>query len=440
MTKKEQKNSSFFHDDYEQIGDLKCLIDWCQFTLPYTLPLDEVFHLLGIPKEEFKLMEKNNLLGYTIHYSCGHVKVLSEGATEQFRYEMGHHVVMSGQACREFELYNGNRWYDFLQSILDLGGHFTRFDSAIDDFKGYFKIPNLVKKIKKGELTSKFKRCKRIEDILIKDGSTKGTTLYYGRSTSDIQIYMYEKNYEQREELLIPVWNRTELRMRDDRATMFVMQILSTRNIAKSTLGVISNYLTFKDSNSSDSNKSRWKVSRFWTKFLNDAEKVSLTTKKPDRSMEDKFRWLERQVKKSLAMVNLVEPEMLEEFVKEGMLDIDSKDEMLIDAYLKMRQEIEDSLYDKKVEKAKAILEPRKVKSNDVLRVYSSRNNDDVNQREGIRSDSYQLHSLKDMLNDDRLGQDISKDKQKDVQGLVSKIFVSENNDKKNSPSLNEKD
>jgi phage replication initiation protein len=321
--------------DYSSSGDLKGLIDWCEFTIPIQYDLDKVFNILGIPQEHnfTQLDPERKILGYSLNFSCGHIMVMSEGTAQ-----MGHHVKMSGQGCREWELYRGQAWKDLFFEVISHEGKFSRLDIAVDDFHGYFKIPDLVDKIKNQELASRFKRAKRIEDILITNGQVLGTTLYFGRGSSDIQIRMYEKNHEQGLAEEIPIWNRTEIQMRNERALQFALIYADgAQEVGEYAQGVISNYLTFKDKDENDSNRSRWAVSPFWLAFLNGVDKIKLTVKKPDRTVARIENWLDSQVSKSMSMIALLMPERFMRMVVEGQEKFKEEDLILIDEYIKKK-------------------------------------------------------------------------------------------------------
>lgn len=83
----------------------------------------------------------------------GNIQIYYEGHSE----DMGIHIHMGGQACREYEEYQVRTWAQLFALIFEQG-HFTRIDIAIDDFKGYFKISAIERKIKTGQLSSKFKK------------------------------------------------------------------------------------------------------------------------------------------------------------------------------------------------------------------------------------------------------------------------------------------
>ncbi|WP_324628413.1 replication initiation factor domain-containing protein, partial [Bacillus paranthracis] len=157
--------------------------------------------------------------GYRESLQCGSISIYYDG-----REDMGIHLEMKGRGCREYESYGQRTWKELLQSISEHQGSYTRLDVAVDDFDGLFTIKGLVRKIKKKELVSKFRKARNVEDIEIKTGEVRGVTLYFGSGKSDIQIRMYDKlserkdnNYNVSED--IEVWNRTELQLRDEKAT-----------------------------------------------------------------------------------------------------------------------------------------------------------------------------------------------------------------------------
>lgn len=342
-------NDSQLRDlDYSEKGDLKCLVDWCEFTIPISLPFETCFTLLGVPFDEdnWNLETDRKLLGYSRLYRNGHMAVMTEGTPE-----MGHHVLLSGQGCRELELYTGDRWKDLFADVVALGGKFSRLDIAIDDFYGYFTIEHLIEKIKAGELQSKFKRARRIEDMIISTGETAGNTLYYGRGTSDIQIRMYEKNHEQKMTDSIPFWNRTELQMRKDIAFAFALEYVnSDKLLGTLAKGVLSQYITFRDTDLSQQNKSRWPISQFWLDFIGNVEKVKLATKKPDRSIEKIENWLEHQVSKSLALITLVDGNKINELVMKAYPKLDEQDEVILENHLR-KEELKRKLFYNTIEK-----------------------------------------------------------------------------------------
>lgn len=111
-------------------------------------------------------------------------------------------------------------------------------------------------------------------------------TLYFGSGKSDVQIRVYDKlserkdgNYNVSED--IKVWNRTEIQLRDEKAT-FVADVLARKEAGESSIGetvcgILKDYLRFTVKGK-DTNRSRWKTAPFWDKFLGKVEALPLTT------------------------------------------------------------------------------------------------------------------------------------------------------------------
>jgi len=261
------------------------------------------------------------------------IKIMYDG-----NENMGIHVEMSGSGCRTFEKKSNLSWRDL---FIRFKVHYvamckiTRLDIAVDDFHGYFKIPKLISHLKKGHVTSKFKMSRQISNIIIKTGEEIGFTLYFGRPTSDIQIRFYEKNIEQEMKgNIVPesanIWNRTEIQARDMRAQILTEYIADgEKPLGEIVTGTLKNYINFRHAyfkngkKTTDENKSRWDSAPFWLDFLGDVEKLKLTLRPPDISIEKKFKWIDYGVKKTIAMLAVAFPndtqDLINHFIETGM-------------------------------------------------------------------------------------------------------------------------
>lgn len=289
----------------EDRSGLTCLIDWVQFTVK-TLTLKEVYSLLGMYESEFVDMPRG-LYGYPMQKACGDIRILYGGGEN-----MGIHVQLSGQGCREFETYWHMTWEEMLGNVIQADGEFTRFDLAVDEIRydgkrPYFTVKKVMQKTEKGHCRSKFRNAIEIKKIEIKDGAEKGNTIYFGSPQSNIQIRIYEKNFERENagkevEQRITTWNRTEMQMADERAQEAVKQILRGVEVGVVMFGLLRNYMNFVDP-TEDSNKARWPISEWWLLFLDDAERLRLAAKAPDSTIERKEQWVDKQVKPTLSEI-----------------------------------------------------------------------------------------------------------------------------------------
>lgn len=298
---------------------LICLIDWCAFTIPQgTLspyaadkgkPIDVnmVAELLKLPDEDFIEMPRG-LNGYSKQKACGDIRILYEGAAN-----MGIHVLMSGQGCRQFETYYDMTWEQLFYRVREVGGHWTRLDLAVDDIrykdeKPFWTVRQLVRKMKRNECRSKFKSGLRMESLNLGTGESTGDTLYAGSPQSLIKVRMYEKDLERVKKGMqlqedLTTWNRLELEMRDDRADSVVDMLLKGMEAGEIALGVLAHYVDFVDRQRDDDNKARWPRTAWWEAYLNAAGKLRLARRAPDRTIDHKRDWIERQTLPTLAQV-----------------------------------------------------------------------------------------------------------------------------------------
>ncbi|HFJ9406079.1 replication initiation factor domain-containing protein [Bacillus cereus] len=285
---------------------LRACVDWCSVTFNDVTILSLIEDVLQMHSDDF--FDSTGMHGYRRSKKCGSISIYYDG-----REDMGIHLEMKGRGCREYERLGKRTWKELFQTIFEYQGSFTRLDPAVDDFDGIFTIKNLVKRVKKDTLVSKFHRARNFEDIIINGGEVRGVTLKFGSDKSNIQVIMYDKlserkdtNYNVSED--IKVWNRTELRLRDEKAEE-VARILAyeedgEESIGKTVCGILKSLLRFVDQGKSkDTNKRRWKNARFWDKFLGKVEALPLTTIIEEKTVLDKVEWLRHQGGPTLAMI-----------------------------------------------------------------------------------------------------------------------------------------
>jgi len=336
---------------------LSSCVDWFSCTFTEENDWTVIPDVIGIESSNFLPM-KNGLKGYTKGVVFDNIKILYDG-----NENMGVHLDMSGEGCRTFENISEISWTDLFRLFVTdyaFSVNITRMDLAVDDFEGYFKIPTLIKYLKNGHVTSRFKIARRLNSIIIKTGEEIGHTLYFGSGQSDIQVRFYEKNIEQiMKGNEIPegctVWNRTEIQARNERAKAF-MQLLAyeTFGAGEIVCGTLKNYIQFRKEVKNDKNKSRWPIAAFWKKFLGDVEKIQLTLKPMSQSVERKYKWIDKSVTKSLALLAVAFPEntqeMFEKFVDEGISKFKKTDVQIIDKFTRKNISYEEFLENMKKE------------------------------------------------------------------------------------------
>lgn len=289
-TKEQRKNPT----DNRISEDLICLFDWLSFTIKKNISIDIIISdFLKMNSDDFIELDRGNY-GYKRQVANGNVRIYFEG-----KEDMGIHVQLSGQGCRQIEESLQGDWLTLFKKIIDVEGTFTRLDLAVDDFIGLLDIEKIQKKTKRKEYVSRFTNWE-IRTSCKNDSDKYGKSVYFGSAKSDIRLRFYDKAAEQELENLH--WVRTELQLRNERANVAIQLYLTGKSIGEIVAGVLKNYIRFVNP-SSDSNKWRWKTSKFWDEFIAGAEKLKLTMGQKKKTLDDVCAWINKTVSPSLALI-----------------------------------------------------------------------------------------------------------------------------------------
>ena len=347
------------------------LVDWISFTLPLAKwsrcpihhgpdrPEDQcggdhrtreqheedeawaVAHWLGLPKEDWQLGGRRYF--YEKRLSQRHYDVLFAGAQPG----MGVHVQITGQGCRALEEVGRVKdWEVFLEEIRAVRGKISRLDTALDDRAGILDMKTIYEAGKAGHVTSRYRG---MQPVLpkIAFGAGNGTderpeTLYFGdprQGESGIRIYdkrveRMAKGYEDP-----GPWIRVELVVKDDQARSLAKEI-GARGFVPAVTGAIREKLDFKEPGT-DSNKRRWASASWWAQALGTAEKLALSAKSVARTITEHMQWLETQVARILAKVNMAHdnaPSILNYLLMRGQEKLKPTDRQQIKDYMAIWQ------------------------------------------------------------------------------------------------------
>lgn len=282
---------------------LVALVDWFQLTLKIEEGFQKLLDFFSCLDGAF-FIPVNGQYGYKQCVWCNGIFIFFDG-----HEDMGIHLQLTGQGCRYLETMDNFSWVEFFNYVHNLGNYnITRLDIALDDFVKHFTLEQVVKKIKRAEIQSRFKKCRRIETIDLQTGDSEGNTLYFGQPTSRVQIRFYEKNHERRAkgyEHNIDFWNRYELQLRKERAkAMFDIILCKNDNrFANEVKGVLKHYIRFLN-RGKDSNKSRWDTWGKWDKFIGSVETIKLTVSEVEKDLMDSHNWVSDSVSATIAMLD----------------------------------------------------------------------------------------------------------------------------------------
>lgn len=271
------------------------IIDWLQFTIKDRTYIDVIVSILQYDLNLFQTLPKG-MMGYKSQTAFDNIKVLFDG-----KEDMGVHVILSGKGCRQYETKESILW--LLDRINENKGKLTRIDIALDDFKGnLIPFKKIKKDIIKGNIITKWKSSLEYNKRDT-NGKMLGETISLGSRTSDTYLRIYDKALEQGHD---GIWNRIELEIKKKNAEE-IQNILNEYTVATIFKGVLNNYLRIVQPHETDTNKSRWKTQPYWEKLINGIDKIKLTQKKEEKSIDEKKEWIKKQVGPTMAIVSILE-------------------------------------------------------------------------------------------------------------------------------------
>lgn len=345
---------NFILIDWFQATILGLQYEWCEKTGQLIgrysargLAVDLFEKLFGINPTQL-VYEDKGINGYNANVHYEDIYIMWNTS----RDEMGIHIKMSGQGCRDFEALNLD-YIDFFKKLSDYDINYNRIDISIDQFTDeYFTLPKLLDYVRKGLVSSKFRTVLNIEKLSLSEAEKRvGHTLQFGSKASNVQVTFYDKLKERSSKNIvvddsIKFWTRTEVRYRHSCCQQVVDLLVnhddykSLNDIVKSTL---KDYISFKTSNSTDSNISRRAEVVWWSSFLSNIDYLEITNYLPESTISRKANWLATSCSRSNFVVYLSKLDNLEtdlltdqyliKFLQQGSHRFDFKDLQLINDY-----------------------------------------------------------------------------------------------------------
>lgn len=271
------------------------LIDWVSFTFKIDDPF-AVANIIGLDPALFTKCSFG-FSGYRQSLKLGNISIYFDG-----RKDMGCHVEMTGQGCRQYEgHFTENPWQELFKAILATNGKFTRLDLAIDNVDGALTLEKVWDAIQGHEqyIRTQFREWRRIQKGSFEKGKRiTGDTIYVGSTKSHIQFRFYDKAQESGVD---GHWVRCEGQLRDTRAHEAAKFLAAGEVVGSLITGIINNY--FCIINNDDANISRCSLQSWWAEWLQTTSKIKLTTAQAIKLVSDTMDFIKRQYAPSLAMI-----------------------------------------------------------------------------------------------------------------------------------------
>lgn len=281
-------------------------LDWVSFTVENTVEsMDKLrgfFDDMGIEERDFGGM------GYDHSVSLGENGAIYWSET---RSDMGIHVRLPAQTLSAVE----TTPIGLIRRVIDWDGKFTRLDIAFDDFDGLLDIDEMHRKIKAGELVTRWRKVKRIDGGKVGDDEKTGDTINIGSRSSESFLRIYDKKLETeaRGKTVenIDNWVRVEIELKGEKSDVFSRLLADTAVTSVITPAVLCSELLyglidFKETDfSGDTNKSRWETSDWWRDFIQVSSKLTLSLPKTEKTLDDSKNWVKKAVSSTLGMIVL---------------------------------------------------------------------------------------------------------------------------------------
>lgn len=297
----------------------KIIIDWLQFTLLKDDGLSTIFKILEMQIIDFKNLEKGGL-GYKKQMINNNIRIYYDG-----NIGMGICVSISGQGCRYMESKGKNLWNLLFRLARSARINITRLDLALDT--NIKLIDKVRKSIDDKKYISKSRNISYISRAT--ESGTRTETIYIGSRSSELMIRLYDKAVEQK--LKNTIWERWEIVLKKEKIKETIHYLKN--NISKTFRNIL--YTYFRPIKQIENNKSRSKVCKWYMDFLGDVEKISLYNNPKEKTIEDKWLWLENQVAPTLSLLSLAfdNTDFLTGLAKNNIYRLKDKDLKLIKKY-----------------------------------------------------------------------------------------------------------
>jgi len=330
------------------MADIEIVIDWFEFTI-LGKTIDQVLLDFELDIRDDVQLFDTRIDKYDNMFVYKEKIKFLYSSRDRFVEEdkrMGIHVIFSGYACREFEIEYSWKWLIRYCVLNDC--NISRVDIAYDSFTDkYFTIDRVRRALRNGCCVTKAKTALNYEKYEIDSGTICGETVKFGSSSSETCVVFYNKLQERMNDAnyiidpKIKVWYRCELRVRRDSAyNMISLFDQYPDNIPVLSLEILNNYISIKREKRYQTNeqRTRWTDVKWWSNFLKTTQKLQLSNKAIQTTIQRKKGWLELSVAKSLGVVlvasvdNLFGDELIR-FVQNGLKKIKKLDLAMINTY-----------------------------------------------------------------------------------------------------------
>lgn len=333
-------------ENTEEVG-LRLLVDWVTCSFHFASNLADLLTLIGLHNVKFERLNHARYDGYSSTYRMDQMEILV--SEDENKYMLN----FSGQGCRLYEQASNVEWTKLFGMLLEnCQAKFTRLDIAVDDFSEIYKTSTIRQAVYKKLCVTRLKGWGTKEEGNINDGNDYLTmdSFYIGGWKSRYFLNIYDKKIEREikgKEVTVSTWTRTELRLKNEYATRFAVEIANGKeSLGYYTMSFLNEKIQFLKpgtyTNKSRACEDKENISKWWRRFLGKCGKLNLSEKAPDKTIQTTVKWMKHQVAPSIAMIYEADgadnfDKFVQQLREDGEKRLTKKQTMMIDDYQQQR-------------------------------------------------------------------------------------------------------
>lgn len=305
---------------------MKYKIDWLAFTInfkhrksPQTFDKG-IFRVLNLDLNEFEEAPGRFLYnsgatfnGYVNVYWNDEEKPVHKNSSNTMT------VQFTGQGCTDLAERFDNDFLAIFKAIkkYDDTIKYTRIDIALDDSKDTVPLSKIEAKLRRGHYRS-IKKTYNVVKTSNQNQENKAMTIYIGNHRADngsrgnVYLRVYDRKALCESKNILPPpefrnsWTRYEIAYSKKYANKVVNEFLEGKTVEEIFKTSLRQLLELLVPSKTDTNKSRWKVVKYWENFLKISDKFDFSIAERDMTIAETLEWIRVSVLPSLALLEAI--------------------------------------------------------------------------------------------------------------------------------------
>ena len=304
---------------------MKYKIDWLAFTINFKhrkrqQTFDKgIFRVLNLDLTEFEEVPGRFLYNSGATFN-GYVNVYWNDEEKPVHKNSSNTMTLqfTGQGCTDLAERFDNDFLAIFKAIKEYDEtiKYTRIDIALDDSKDTVPLSKIEAKLRRGHYRS-IKKTYNIVKTSNQNRENKAMTIYVGNpridgSRGNVYLRIYDRKALCESKNILPPpefrdsWIRYEIAYSKKYANKVVNEFLEGKTVEEIFKTSLRQLLELLVPSKMDTNKSRWKVVKYWEDFLKISDKFDFSIAERDMTIAETLEWIRVSVLPSLALLEAI--------------------------------------------------------------------------------------------------------------------------------------